>query len=181
MEDNIKRLLERLGNIGVCKTGQRYLSGTSQDFNTLVKVWRGWPEYFYEHSDIALKFMRDYLTGEDKIKLANENLFVDYSGLITAPSETPVFVIGCSNIEINSDDYTVLKIYAFNNSSVEVNMSKNVIANIEAWNNSSITVNNAERGRCTVYQYDGAIVIGDARIVRRQYKRGEVFNGREMR
>lgn len=178
-ENNIKKLLEQLGGVGVCETGKRYLGGTKKDFQTLVKVWRGWPEYLYEHSEIALKFLRRFLTPDDMQRLSEESLFVDYAGEKMLNNTNPVFIIGDSDVKLSMKNYAVAKIYLFGAAKVEVRVSEKAIVNIEAFNDSSVVVNNEAHGRCTVYQYDRAAVQGNAVIVKKQYVRGEVFNGRD--
>ena len=78
--ENIKALLDVLSKVGVCETGKRYLNGTDKDINVLIKVWKGWAEYLYEHSDFACKVLRKYLTEEDKKTLECESLFLDKVG-----------------------------------------------------------------------------------------------------
>lgn len=179
-DDNIKKLLEQLGSIGICPTGQRYLNGTKKDFHTLVKVWRGWPEYLYEHSGVALKFLRNLLTPADMQRLANESLFVDFKGEKMLNNTHPVFVMGNSDVTFTMNSYAVIQAYLFNGAKATFNMSKNVILTVEAFDDTRVAINHTELGKCTVYQYDHAAVQGNAAIVKKQYVRGKVFNGQEI-
>lgn len=181
MKDNISKLLECLAKTGVCQTGRRYLNSTGKDFETLIKVWRGWPEYWYEHSEPTIKTMRQLLTKEDKQALAKEFLFVDFEGEVTLNNHTtaPIFVVGNSNVIFNAPHYKVAKLYLFNEAKVVFNIPENSILNIEMFDSSQLHVNN-QTGKCTVYKYDQSTVSGHACIIEKEYIRGEIFNGKEI-
>lgn len=177
---NIEILLECLAKNGVCQTGQRYLNGTRKDIATLAKVWRGWPEYLYEHSAFALAMFRKYLDNEDKLYLAKEFLFLDFSGTIELGNITPVFFTGNSKITLTMSEFATAKIYVFNNSEITINCNKNAFLNIEIFDDSTLNIIGGENGKCVVYQYDNSTIEGVAKVVHKIYMRGKVFNGREL-
>lgn len=179
--NNISKLLDCLAKTGVCQTGRRYLNSTGKDIETFIKVWRGWPEYWYEHSETAIKAMRTFLTEDDKNTLAKELLFTDYEGKITLNNRNsfPVFIVGKSNIVVNVPSYAVAKIYLFNEAKAMFNVEENAIINIETFDMSSIKVNN-RKAQCTVYKYDQSEITGNVRVINKQYLRGEIFNGKEI-
>lgn len=181
MKNNIYKLLECLAETGVCQTGRRYLNGTNKDLETLVKVWRGWPEYWYEHSEATIKLLRSFLTDEDKRALAGKFLFIDFSGEVRLDRgfSEPIFIVGNSDIIVNMPAYMVGKSYLFNNAKAIFNVSDNAIFNIETFDTTHVKINNPQ-GKCTIYRYDQSIVSGTARIINREYIRGDVFNGNEF-
>nr|DAU07296.1 MAG TPA: hypothetical protein [Caudoviricetes sp.] len=181
MGNNINRLLECLAKTGVCQTGKRYLNGTNKDLETLIKVWRGWPEYWYEHSEATIKLLRMFLTDQDKKTLAENFLFVDFFGEFRLNREfsEPIFIVGSSNVVINMPAYMVGKSYLFNEAKAMFNVSENAIFNIETFDTSHIEINNPQ-GKCTIYRYDQSIVSGTARVIDKEYIRGNVFNGKEF-
>lgn len=185
MEDNnnnIGTLLSLLSGLGVCRTGQRYLKRTPRDFDTLVKVWRGWPEFLCEHSEDACRLLRAYLTAEDRQHLAEKYLFVDHKGVMRlCATAHPVFVIGRSDVRIMLPEFAVVKLYVFNESVVTVEMGDNAILNAEAYDTSMLAVTGGWRGKTLCYQYDASDVKGVERVVPKVYVRGEVFNGKEIR
>lgn len=181
--NNISNLLEEFTKVGVCETGKRYLKGTPKDIETLIKVWRRWPEYLYEHSEYALSILRKYLTEENKKYLAGQHLFVDFTGSVNISienSEHPVFILGDSDCIVSTTHYAVLKMYVFNSSRVELSCEDHSINDIEAFNNSYLNINVDSDSKCKVYQYDKAEIIGNAEISSKEYKRGLVFNGKEI-
>lgn len=180
--NNIETLLNLLAKLGVCRTGRRYLKGTQKDFDTLVKVWRNWPEFLCEHSAEACRLLRAYLTADDCQRLVKENLFFDYRGVV--PLETtvhPVFVVGDSDVQLCAPEFAVIKLYVFNGSMVTVTMADNAILNAETYDTSMLTVTGGWRGKTTCYRYDASEVRGAGRVVSKEYVRGEVFNGKERR
>ncbi|MEG2004272.1 MAG: hypothetical protein RR057_06690, partial [Clostridia bacterium] len=149
-----KELLKDLAKIGVCKTGKRYLYTTTQDLNTLIKIWKGWPEYWYEHSEYAIRLMRYCIDDIDKVILQKENLYLDTEGMFEVGcGESVVFIVGSSNITMVMKEYTATKIYIFNDSKVKINCSSTSIVNVEAWNDSSVKI---ESGKGVVYIYVNA-------------------------
>lgn len=178
-DKKIETLLGCLAKNGVCPAGQRYLNGTRKDMATLVRVWRGWPEYLYEHSALALALFRRYLDDDDRSYLARESIFLDFSGTVTLGGTTPVFFTGDSEATITMDGFATAKIYLFNNSRVTIRCNKNALLNIETFDDSRLDIVDGENGECVVYQYDSSTVGGVARIKRKEYIRGEVFNGNE--
>lgn len=176
----IKSLLDELAGCGVCQTGKRYLDGTQHDLSTLVKVWRGWPEYLYEHSDFALSVMRKYLDSPTKELLAEEALYVDYKGEAGTKKQSRVFFLGDSDAEMNLDDYAVATIYLFNRAKVTLRPGANAVLAVETFDDSELHIEGGEKARITVYKYDRSKVTGTARIKPKEYKRGEVFNGEEI-
>ena len=180
--DNIETLLSSLSKLGVCRTGRRYLAGTKMDFDTLVKVWRGWPEFLCEHSEEACRLLREYLTVDDRQHLADKYLFFDHKEMVRLGSTAyPVFVIGRSDVHLVVPDFAVVKLYVFNESVVTVEVGDDAILNAETYNTAMLTVTGGWRGKTLCYQYDASSVKGVERVVHKEYVRGEVFNGKEMR
>lgn len=178
--NNIETLLASLSKLGVCRTGRRYLSGTKMDFDTLVKVWRGWPEFLCEHSEEACRLLREHLTADDRLRLAMENLFFDFRGVVTLEKTVhPVFVAGDSDVHIHIPEFAAVKLYVFNNSTAYVTMHDNAILNAETYDISQLRVYEGWRGKTTCYRYDGTDVMGVERVITKEYVRGDVFNGKE--
>ena len=175
----IEKLLSELSGCGVCQTGKRYLDGSPRDMATLVKVWRGWPEYLYEHSEFALSVLRKYLDGPAKEILAQEAIYVDHKGSAITHEASRVFFMGDSVADLQLDDYAVATIYLFNSAKVTLHCGENACVSVETFDDSRLNIYGGEKGRITVYKYDRSIVTGAARIKPKEYKRGEVFNGRE--
>ena len=147
-----------------------------------LKIY-SYPEYLYEHSEYALGLFRKYLTEQDIEYLATEHLFID--GKVTVEinldnCSVPVFFLGESNCAVRVRDYGVAKIYAFNKSRLNITCTDRAIANVESFGNSDIYAHNDGTSKCTVYSYDNSSVSGNAHIIRKEYRRGEVFNGKEM-
>lgn len=175
----IKTLLECLAKNGVCQTGERYLNRNQKNIATLAKVWRGWPEYLYEHSAFALDMLRKYLDSEDKVFLSKDFLFLDYTGTIKLGGISPIYLIGESEVTLTMDDFATAKIYLFNSAKVAIICNRNAYLNIETFDNSELKIINGEKGKCVVYQYDNSIIEGVAKIEYKEYIRGKVFNGNE--
>ena len=174
------KLLNLLASTGVCKTGKRYLKGTDKGFDTLVKVMKGWPEYLYEHSEVAIDLLRKYIDNEDRSKLEKEGIYIDVvsAKLKTVKNnQTPIFILGNSTITLEGLDNQVIKVYVFNNSDVMILGGEGTFIDVEAWNNSHVELH-TEKG--VAYCYDSATIETEARCVRKQYDRGEVFNGKEL-
>lgn len=181
-DKRMETLLGLLAKLGVCRTGRRYLKRTPQDFDTLVKVWRGWPEFLCEHSEEACRLLREYLTEEDKARLAAAYLFFDYKGMVSLESTVhPLFVVGKSDVRLRVPEFGVVKLYVFNASSVSFVMSDNAILNAETYDKSDLRVYDGWRGKTTCYRYDDSDVYGVERVVSKDYVRGEVFNGKEIK
>lgn len=181
--ENIRKLIEELSSIGVCGTGLRWLNGKKKDIALLIKVWRQWPEYLYEHSEYALELFRKHLTEQDMEYLATEHLFIDWKGTVEINldnSSYPIFFLGESNCAVRVSDYGVAKIYVFNKSHLDIICKNRAISNVEAFDSSLVYANNDDTSKCTIYSYDNSSVVGNAHIIRKEYRRGEVFNGKEM-
>ena len=101
----ITSLLDRLVKKGVCKTGKRYLKTTKKDFQTLVKVWKGWPEYFCEHSKTIVEVLRGSLDEEAKKALQNNNIYFDFEGEVKLNSDTAVFFVGSSKAKSRNGSF----------------------------------------------------------------------------
>lgn len=179
---DMSALLGRLSRLGVCRTGRRYLERTEKDFDTLVKVWRGWPDFLGEHAEEALPILRRYLTADDKICLAERHLYVDHVGMADVTGNTyPVFVVGDSDVRLTIPEYGVVKLYVFNNAHVTCDMGYRAILNIETYNTASVTLMDGCKGRSTCYCYDDSSAHGVEKTIRKEYRRGEVFNGKELK
>jgi hypothetical protein len=176
----IKNMLDELAACGVCQTGKRYLKGTPCDLNTLIKVCKGWPEYLYEHSNYALPLFRKYLNESDKRILAGQSLYVDYKGQAEVNQSSRVFFMGDSKADLYTNDYAVSTIYLFNKSHVSLYPGNNSILVVEAFDDSNIDVMSGMNVKVTVYRHDRSKAVGVAKIISKEYKRGEVFNGREV-
>ena len=180
--NNIETLLSSLSKLGVCRTGRRYLASTKMDFDTLVKVWRGWPEFLCEHSVEVCRLLREHLTVDYRQRLAEKYLFIDQKEMVRLGSTAyPVFVIGRSDVHLVVPDFAVVKLYVFNESVVTVEVGDDAILNAETYNTSMLIVKDGWRAKTLCYQYDASTVKGVERVVRKEYVRGEVFNGREIR
>lgn len=175
-------LLGKLSRLGVCRTGRRYLERTDKDFDTLVKVWRGWPDFLGEHAEEALPLLRRYLTATDKACLTERHLYVDQVRVAEVTESTyPVFVVGDSDVRLSIPEYGVVKLYVFNNARVTCDMGYRAILNIETYNTASVTLLGGYKGRSTCYCYDNSSAVGVEKMVRKEYRRGEVFNGKELK
>lgn len=172
------KLLNMLVRTGVCKTGKRYLKGTDKGFDTLVKVMKGWPEYLYEHSEVAIKLFRKYIDKEGKQALAENGIYFDFEGCKAVKSNlSPIFIVGRSNVNLAILKNEIVKVYAFNESKANLLGKDSTFIDVEAWNDSSVEVYS---GRGVVYAYDNAAIKTDMRVVKKQYKRGDIFNGKEI-
>ena len=182
-ENNMETLLDLLARLGVCRTGRRWLNGTEKDFDTLVKVWQGWPEFLCEHSEQACRLLREYLTEEDKAKLADRYLFFDTARTATIGRfDKPVFLAGNSDVRLTLPDFAAVKLYVFDNAKVTCDLGNHAVLNLEAYNEASVTVlGNGNGCRTTAWRYDNAAVYGADRLVNKEYRRGQVFNGKETR
>lgn len=179
-DNNITTLLERLSKIGVCRTGRRYLNMTDKDFHVLVKVWRRWPEYLYEHAELVCPILRAYLTEDDKARLAKEYLYLDYKGVVNLEkTQEHIFLLGNSDIRFITPEYGVHTIFLFNNSLATVDISTRAYCTVETYNYSFLRVVNGERGKCTCFKYDESEVHGACKDIPKDYVRGDVFNGKE--
>lgn len=180
MKKNIKRLLETAAQTGVCGTGKRYLNTQEKDVHTLVKVIKGWPEYFYEHSETIIDTIRENMDQETRNHLEFNNIFVDYQGDAQINwSDTGVYFIGNSDVTVRMKPFVVLKIYVFNQAKVTIHPADKAIINVEAWNNSQVIIHPEETAQASLYLYDQAQATGAAKIEKKEYKRNQVFNGRE--
>lgn len=174
-----KNLFEIVRNIGICETGKRYLDKEKKDIYLLIKVWKRWPEYLIEHSTQVVDIFRQYLTENDKLKLEESNIYFDSIANNIIDSDT-VFISGTSKIDLEIKDWAVVKIYLFDNSNLNLMCGENSIVNIECYNDAHIEIESKENSRIVVFQNDQSTVVSDkAKIVKKTYKRGEVFNGSE--
>lgn len=180
MKTNIKKLLETAAQTGVCGTGKRYLDTHEKDVHTLVKVIKGWPEYFYEHSETIIDTIRENLDPETRSDLEFNNIFIDYKGEVQIDwSDTGVYFMGNSDVTVRMKPFAVLKIYVFNKAKVTIYPAANAIIDIEAWNDSAVIIHPEETAQASLYLYDQAQGTGAAKIKNKEYVRGQVFNGRE--
>ena len=163
---------------GVCKTGKRYLKGADKNFDTLVKVMKGWPEYLYEHSEVAIKLFRKYIDEEGKHELAKNGVFFDFEGCKAIKSDlSPIFIVGRSNVNLAVLENETVKAYVFNDSVVNLLGKDSTFIDLEAWNGSRVELRS---GKGIAYSYDNATIKTDMRVVRKQYNRGEIFDGKEL-
>ena len=176
----ITSLLDRLVKKGVCKTGKRYLKTTKKDFQTLVKVWKGWPEYFCEHSKTIVEVLRGSLDEEAKKALQNNNIYFDFEGEVKLNSDTAVFFVGSSKAKVETVPFSIVKIYLFNEANIDLTCGAKSYANVEAYDETKIQVTNNSIIEPVVYSYDNAQVEGETEIRKKEYTRGEVFNGNEL-
>lgn len=175
---NYTKLLNMLVRTGVCKTGKRYLKGTDKDFETLVKVMKGWPEYLYEHSEVAINLFRKYIDEEGKQALAENGIYFDFDGCKAIKNDlSPIFIVGESNMNIAALENETVKVYIFNDSKVNLLGKDSTFIDLEAWNDSRVELSS---GKGIAYSYDNATIKTDMRVVKKQYKRGAIFNGKEI-
>lgn len=175
-------LFEILGDIGVCATGKRYMDKEQKDLEFLAKIWKQWPEYLIEHSQKTVPILRSYLSIEDKANLLKQNIFFDFKGskIIDIKSDT-VFVCGDSECLIELHEWSVMKVYIFDHSKVKIICPDKSIVNIECYNESQIDVESKGNASIVIFQHDLSVVKAEnAKIIEKECKRGEVFNGKEM-
>lgn len=178
--NNIEKLLEELSNHGVCETGKRWLRGQRKDMETLVHVWRRWPEYFMEHYDFALDVMRRHLTETDKEVLANNRLYIDEHFIVSGmqfPGE-PVFLLGDSDITMCFEQFGTARFYLFGKSNLKVIGDSTTLLTIDMFGESALIIDGNMKP--LVHRYNGNEVNGFADIKDKTYCKGEVFNGKEM-
>jgi hypothetical protein len=179
MKDRAQIILEAAAQTGVCRTGKRYLKQTPKDTSTLIKLMKAWPEYIQEHPDSALAIFRENMTDDLQAQLVAANIFIDYQGEATIGSDTAVMLIGATRMDLNTEPFAVIKIYAFHTSKAVITPADNAIIDVEAWNDSSIGVIKNTSANTTGRQYDNAQIIGADQLIKVDHKRGEVFNGKE--
>lgn len=179
MKDRAQIILETAAQTGVCRTGKRYLKQTPKDTSTLIKLMKAWPEYIQEHPDSALAIFRENMTDDLQAQLVAANIFIDYQGEATIGSDTAVMLLGATRVDLNTEPFAVIKIYAFHTSKAVITPADNAIIDVEAWNDSSIGVIKNTSANTTGRQYDNAQIIGADQLIKVDYKRGEVFNGKE--
>lgn len=179
MKDRAQIILETAAQTGVCRTGKRYLKQTPKDTSTLIKLMKAWPEYIQEHPDSALAIFRENMTDDLQAQLVAANIFIDYQGEATIGSDTAVMLLGATRMDLNTEPFAVIKIYAFHTSKAVITPADNAIIDVEAWNDSSIGVIKNTSANTTGRQYDNAQIIGADQLIKVDHKRGEVFNGKE--
>lgn len=179
MKDRAQIILETAAQTGVCRTGKRYLKQTPKDTSTLIKLMKAWPEYIQEHPDSALAIVRENMTDDLQAQLVAANIFIDYQGEATIGSDTAVMLLGATRVDLNTEPFAVIKIYAFHTSKAVITPADNAIIDVEAWNDSSIGVIKNTSANTTGRQYDNAQIIGADQLIKVDHKRGEVFNGKE--
>lgn len=179
MKDRAQIILETAAQTGVCRTGKRYLKQTPKDASTLIKLMKAWPEYIQEHPDSALAIVRENMTDDLQAQLVAANIFIDYQGEATIGSDTAVMLLGATRVDLNTEPFAVIKIYAFHTSKAVITPADNAIIDVEAWNDSSIGVIKNTSANTTGRQYDNAQIIGADQLIKVDHKRGEVFNGKE--
>jgi|BioPla2DNA2_1021312.scaffolds.fasta_scaffold15299_2 hypothetical protein len=179
MKDRAQIILETAAQTGVCRTGKRYLKQTPKDTSTLIKLMKAWPEYIQEHPDSALAIFRENMTDDLQAQLVAANIFIDYQGEATIGSDTAVMLLGATRVDLNTEPFAVIKIYAFHTSKAVITPADNAIIDVEAWNDSSIGVIKNTSANTTGRQYDNAQIIGADQLIKVDHKRGEVFNGKE--
>lgn len=179
MKETAQIILEAAAKNGVCNTGKRYLKRTPRDTATLIKLMKAWPEYIQEHPDSALAIFRENMTDDLQAQLVAANIFIDYQGEATIGSDTAVMLLGATRVDLNTEPFAVVKIYAFHESKAIIAPGDNAIIDVEAWNDSSIGVIKNTSANTTGRQYDNAQIIGADQLIKADHKRGEVFNGKE--
>jgi hypothetical protein len=179
MKETAQIILEAAAKNGVCNTGKRYLKRTPRDTATLIKLMKAWPEYIEEHSQEALELLRHNITDELQNQLREANIFLDFKGAPTLTSDTAVMLLGDTRVDLTTDPFAVVKIYAFHESKAIIAPGDNAIIDVEAWNDSSIGVIKNTSANTTGRQYDNAQIIGADQLIKADHKRGEVFNGKE--
>lgn len=178
-----EQLFKELADLGVCASGRRLWRKSSRDEDMIIKVWKRWPEYWVEHSDKALDIVRRYFSSEDDLRRLEDNcIYLDRNMSTETDSTDAVFVVGDSDIDIKVNDWAVVKIYCFNAAKLRVSCGLHAYVNIECYDNSHVSID-ANKGRCIVYAYDDSEVNecgNTASVIRKELKRGEVFNGKEI-
>lgn len=180
MKDRAQIILETAARDGVCQTGKRYLKQTPKDTSTLIKLMKAWPEYVQEHPDSALDIIRQNMDDDLQAQLTAANIFIDYHGSATIGSDTAVIVMGDSSIKIDTVSFAVTKIYCFNNSRASITPGDSSIIDLEAWNRSQVIISENESAITTAHVYDQAEVVGVNKINKKEYQRGQIFNGKEI-
>lgn len=177
-------LFNELADLGVCASGRRLWRKSSRDESMIIKVWKRWPEFWVEHSDKALDIVRRYFSSEtDLAQLEDNRIYLDRNINVVLGSENQVFVVGSSNIDILVKDWSVLKIYCFNDSNLNISCGYHSYVNIECYDNSHLNIL-SNTGKCKIYSYDKSIIdnkcVGNTDVVKMSVKRGQVFNGSEF-
>ena len=141
---------------------------------------KAWPEYVQEHPESALDIIRQNMDDDLQARLTAANIFIDYKGKATIGSDTAIIIMGDSDIDMNTAQFAVTKIYCFNNSRASITPGDRSIIDIEAWNSSQVIISENESAITTAYIYDQAEVVGVNKINQKEYKRGQIFNGKEI-
>lgn len=182
---NTEQLFKELSDLGVCASGQRLWRQSSRDRNMIIKVWKRWPEYWVEHSEKALEIVRRYFSSESDLnQLESNRIYLDRDIDVELGSEDSAFVVGDSNVDIRVKDWSVVKIYCFNNANLNILCGYHSYVNIECYDSSHITVL-SNSGKCKVYSYDCSIVdtkgiVNNVDVVKKMVQRGQVFNVKEI-
>lgn len=183
MINNATSIINKIIKSGhVCQTGKRYVKGTPKDMSTLIKVAKGWPEYFYEHASEVIWTLREYLKEEELQQMLNNNIFID-TNLEEGQeigNETAAYFLGTTNGILHIRPGAVTKLYLFNNAVLYIKPGQNSIISVECWNNTRVIIDQEPTAKAEVYLYDLAQATGDANIINKEYKRGEIFNGKEI-
>lgn len=180
---NIDELFAILSKMGICETGRRYWKMSPKNLETIIKAWKEWPEFIAEHGNDALLVLRKYITSEDDIRLmASKNIYLDtiISDKIIS-SDTNVSICGKTTGTIITEDYSVVKIYAYHSSNINVICGKNAIVSVESYHNSAVNIEGCTNNKMFLEMYHNSNITNNigANVQKKQYIAGEVFNGKE--
>lgn len=176
-------LFKALASLGICQTGQRYWSMSDKNLETIIKAWKKWPEFMEEHGEVAIHTLRKYLEKYNvKERLELNNIYLDSTlDNKLVESDTNVTVAGSSNGSIVVKDFSVVKFYVYNNSDITIVCGKNTIVGVEAYHNSKVKIVIQDGAKFFGEQYSNANIVSDSaiKVDKKEYIRGEIFNGLE--
>ncbi len=128
------------------------------------------PEFLYSHADEFVTRMRKSLEPIGNFQLMVNFIFIDLKEKLRLPSNPNVYFLGDTDAEIRTEDFSVVKIYLFNNSRLNIRPGENSYLQIEAWGTSRAIIHPARKANVIIDLYDDSQATGATRIYRKIYE-----------
>ncbi len=155
------------------RNGKEQTNKSKDPIVNIINYIKKNPDYLYNHSEEFITRMRKILEPIGNFPLMVNFIYIDLKDKIKLPSNPNIYFMGNSDVELRTEDFSVVKIYLFNNAKINITPGENSFLLIEAWNNSKAIIQPGKKANAIIDLYDNAQATGAAKINRRIYERAE--------
>lgn len=159
---------------GLCPRGIDIFNESQKDIYKVISASIKWVELFIEHEN-AIK-MLEFLSEEEVKLFAKKGVFLNQKVNLVNPNLETIILLGNSEADIQIKDFGVVQIYVLNDSKLNLKSSDYGIIYIDSHHRANVTVEKKDNSKITIYQYDNSVVIGDAKINKKEWVSNEIFN-----